>query len=98
MPEWYSNPHIVLAVVFVIVGFYALIKGADIMVGAAVAIAKRTGLSTAVIGATVVAFGTSLPELVVSLTSMIQANRTGNSGAADIALPMWLDLMSLISA
>ena len=86
MPEWYSNPHIVVAIVFVIVGFYALIKGADIMVGAAVAIAKRTGLSTAVIGATVVAFGTSLPELVVSITSMIQADRTGNSGAADIAL------------
>ena len=86
MPDWYTNPHIVLAIVFVVLGFYALIKGADVMVGAAVTIAKRTGLSTAVIGATVVAFGTSLPELVVSITSMLQADRSGNAGTADIAL------------
>lgn len=86
MPDWYSQPSLVLAIIFVVVGFYALIKGADVMVGAAVTIAKRTGLSTAVIGATVVAFGTSLPELAVSLTSMLQAERLDNPATADIAL------------
>ncbi|TVR43386.1 MAG: sodium:calcium antiporter [Planctomycetota bacterium] len=86
MPDWYSQPPTLLALIFLALGFFALIKGADIMVGAAVAIARRTGLSTAVIGATVVAFGTSLPELVVSITSMLQAERMDHPATADIAL------------
>jgi cation:H+ antiporter len=68
------------------VGFWVLLKGADLLVAGAVSIAQRTGLSPAVIGATVVAFGTSLPELVVSVVSSVQANVTGETGRADIAI------------
>lgn len=86
LPTWYLEPHWILAIIFLVVGFYVLIKGADVLVEAAVSLAQRSGLSTAVIGATVVAFGTSLPELVVCLTSMVQAQRLDNPGAADIAM------------
>jgi len=73
MPEWYTHPHWVLAILFVVVGFWLLIKGADLLVEGGVGIARRYRLSVAVIGATVVAFGTSLPELVVSFGSNIKA-------------------------
>ncbi|MDA3960129.1 MAG: calcium/sodium antiporter [Planctomycetota bacterium] len=90
MPEWYNHPHLLVAVVFIIVGFAALIKGADLLVAGAVTIAKRWGLPPAVIGATIVAFGTSLPELVVTLGSglkAIQAGQGGNpNGPAAIAI------------
>ena len=62
MPDWYMQPHWALAIVFVIVGFVVLIKGADLLVEGAVAIARRTGMAPAVIGATVVAFGTRHPN------------------------------------
>ena len=86
MPAWYSEPHWIMAIVYVAVGFYVLIKGADFLVAAAVAIARKWGVSTAVIGATVVAFGTSLPELAVSLGSQFKYHFQGAEGAADIAV------------
>jgi len=52
-----------------IVGFIILIKGADFLVNGASAIAKRLKVSDLVIGLTIVAFGTSAPELVVNLFS-----------------------------
>jgi len=48
-----------------------LIKGADFLVGGASSAAKKFGISNIAIGLTVVAFGTSTPELVVSLLSAI---------------------------
>ena len=48
------------------VGLVAVIKGADVLTSGASAIARRFGVSTLLIGLTIVAFGTSLPELVVS--------------------------------
>ena len=50
----------------------ALIFGADILVRGAVNLASSLGVSTLVIGLTIVAWGTSAPELVVSLTSGLQ--------------------------
>lgn len=49
-----------------ILGFIFLIKGADILVEGSSSIAKKYGISSLVIGLTIVAFGTSAPELVVS--------------------------------
>ncbi|HED63942.1 MAG TPA: calcium/sodium antiporter [Planctomycetes bacterium] len=49
-----------------IVGFFLLTKGADWLVGASSQLAKRVGVSSLVIGLTVVALGTSAPEIVVS--------------------------------
>jgi cation:H+ antiporter len=53
--------------VFFVVGVVALVAGAEALVRGAARLAARTGLSPVVIGLTVVAFGTSAPELAVSL-------------------------------
>jgi len=55
--------------VFLILGIFFLIKGADLLVDGSVAIAKQFNVSNLVIGLTLVAFGTSAPELVVNITS-----------------------------
>ena len=49
-----------------ILGFVFLVKGADILVEGSSSIAKKFGISNLVIGLTIVAFGTSAPELIVS--------------------------------
>ncbi len=84
----FNAPLLATAPLHVVIGFFLLIKGADHLVTGAVAIARRTGLTPAVIGATVVAFGTSLPELVVSLGSNLKARIDPQTaaGAADIAV------------
>lgn len=56
------------------VGFLFLIKGADFLVDGASSIAKRLGVSALVIGLTIVAFGTSAPELVVNIFASIHGN------------------------
>jgi cation:H+ antiporter len=67
-----------LEYLFLILGFVFLIKGADILVQGASSIARRLKISDLVIGLTVVAFGTSSPELFVNLVASIQ----GNAGIA----------------
>ena len=59
-----------------IVGFLFLIKGADWFVEGAASIAKRLGIPQLIIGLTIVAMGTSMPEAAVS----IQAAWNGNAG------------------
>ena len=59
-----------MGVVLIIIGCVALIKGADWLVEGASSIAKRFGISDLVIGLTVVAFGTSMPEFVVNMVSV----------------------------
>ena len=58
--------------IFLIVGFVLLIKGADYFVDGASSIAKILKVSPLIIGLTIVAFGTSFPELAVSVTSAIK--------------------------
>lgn len=60
-------------------GFVLLLGGAEVMLRGSVAIARRFNVSTLIIGMTIVAFGTSLPELVVSLEAAL-------TGALDIAV------------
>lgn len=60
---------ILLNFVLVIVGFVLLIKGADYLVNGASSLAKRFNVSDLAIGLTVVAMGTSAPELVVNILS-----------------------------
>ncbi len=57
-----------------ILGFVLLIKGADLLVDGASSIAKKLNVSDLVIGLTVVAFGTSTPELFVNVFASIQGN------------------------
>ena len=65
-------------IAYILLGFLLLIKGGDYLVEGAVAIAQRAKLSKMVIGMTVVGFGTSMPELLVSAQSAL----VGNSGIA----------------
>ena len=55
-----------------ILGFVLLIKGADFLIDGAVSLAKKFHISEIAIGLTVVAFGTSAPELIVNLVSAFQ--------------------------
>ena len=66
------------AVSFLLLGLVCLIVGSNVFVDNATAIAKSLGVSDAVIGLTIVAGGTSLPELATSIV----AARKGNSGIA----------------
>lgn len=59
---------------FLILGLALILVGANILTDGASVIAKRWGVSDLIIGLTVVAFGTSAPELVISLISAIQGN------------------------
>ncbi len=61
-----------MAVVWLIVGLATLLIGAELLVDGAIGIAKMMGISEVVIGITIVAFGTSLPELAVSLASALK--------------------------
>lgn len=70
---------IYVAFIFIILGFIALVKGADFLVDGASAVAKRFGISDLVIGLTVVAFGTSMPEFVVNMVSVAE-------GSTDLAI------------
>lgn len=65
---------IIFSVLFLIIGFWALIKGADIFVDAASQIAARLKVPLIVIGLTIVAFGTSAPEAAISITAAFQNN------------------------
>lgn len=57
-----------------LIGLFAVVKGADWLTDGGAAIARRYGISTLVIGFTIVAFGSSAPEFVVSIVSAIKGN------------------------
>ena len=61
-------------ILLVIVGVVAIVWGSDIAVNAATAIARIFGMSERFIGLTIVALGTSLPELVTSVTAAMKGN------------------------
>ena len=69
----------ILALIKLVVGFLLLVKGADFFVDGASSVAKKLRIPAFVIGLTIVAFGTSAPELAVSLTSAMK-------GSNDIAI------------
>ncbi len=64
--------------VFLVLGFFMLIKGADIFVDGSSSVAKLFKIPTIIIGLTVVAFGTSMPEASVSITASLK----GQNGLA----------------
>jgi len=68
-----------VTIILFIIGFILLIKGADIFVEGASSIAKKYNISNLVIGLTIVAFGSSAPELIISVMASIKES-------ADIAL------------
>jgi cation:H+ antiporter len=68
-----------LSLGFILAGLVLLVKGADWLVEGSSTIARKIGASELMIGLTVVAFGTSMPELTVNIISSFQ-------GASDIAI------------
>ena len=70
---------VVVNVVILVIAFAALIKGADVFVEGSSAFARLFRISGVVIGLTVVAMGTSMPELAVSVSAAVQ-------GSSEIAL------------
>ena len=67
--------HWAVQIALVVVGLVMLVAGADWLVGAAVAFARALGVSDLVIGLTVVAVGTSMPEIATSITAAIRGQR-----------------------
>ena len=65
---------IFLNIAILIIGFVALVKGADIFVDGSAGLARRFRVPSLIIGLTIVALGTSLPELAVSTTAAIQGS------------------------
>lgn len=63
-----------IEIIIIILGFILLVKGADLLVKAATSIAKKFGLSEILIGLTIVALGTSLPEVFITITSAIDGH------------------------
>lgn len=59
-------------IIFLILGFAFLMKGADLFVDGSSSLADRMGIPQIVIGLTIVAFGTSAPEAAISITAGIQ--------------------------
>ncbi len=68
--------------VFSVLGFVPLIFGASWLVNGAAAIAKRKNISNLIIGLTIVAFGTSSPELIVNVFSAVSGNTGFSFGNA----------------
>ncbi len=68
------------AIMLLLVGFAILIKGADFLVNGASSAAKKYGISNLAIGLTVVAFGTSMPELIVSLLAALDGKSDASFG------------------
>lgn len=62
----------ILTYLLLFVGFLLLIKGADFLVKGSSSVARRFNISELAIGLTIVAFGTSAPELVVSIVSSVE--------------------------
>ncbi len=96
----------VLVWIFLLLGFVLLIKGADHFVEGSSSVAKLLRIPSVVIGLTVVAMGTSAPELAVSVTAAFTGNNdiaVGNvigsnifnlmvvAGVCGIILPMTVD-------
>ena len=78
MEKFINNAPFALVLVFLVIGFVLLIKGADFFVEGSSSVAKRLHVPSIIIGLTIVAMGTSLPETAVS----VSASLTGNNELA----------------
>lgn len=67
-------------------GIVLIVKGGDFFVDAASWMAEVSGIPKLIVGATVVSFATTLPELLVSVFAAVEANATGNAGLVDMAI------------
>jgi len=85
------NVRVLIDILLLIVGFVILVQSAKVFVNASVEIAKRLKISSIVIGLTVVAMGTSAPELVISVSAAI-----GGSGELAVANVVGSNIFNLM--
>ncbi|SDC83136.1 calcium/sodium antiporter [Geotoga petraea] len=88
----------ILSLVFITIGLVLLAKGADYLIEGAVGLSKRVGVSELFTGLTLVAFGTSAPELFVGVSATIQGSgiAMGNvlgSNVSNVALILGLAIL-----
>ncbi len=76
--------NIVLAVVILVGGLVILWKCAELLVAGAVGLAERLGVSSLVVGLTVVAMGTSAPELAASIAGVLRKAGGGNIAVGNV--------------
>ena len=62
----------ILNIIFIIVGFFLLVKGADLLVDGSSRIARKFNVKEIIIGLTIVSIGTSMPELIISVSSPLK--------------------------
>lgn len=74
MEKLINDAPFVLVLVFLVIGFTLLIKGADLFVEGSSSVAKRLHVPSIIIGLTIVAMGTSLPETAVSVSASLVGN------------------------
>ncbi len=74
MEKFINNAPFALVLVLLVIGFVLLIKGADFFVEGSSSVAKRLHVPSIIIGLTIVAMGTSLPETAVSVSASITGN------------------------
>ena len=90
----------IIDIFFLLIGTTMLYFGADWIVRSSVSIAKKSNIAPIIIGLTIVAFGTSLPELIVSITAALNDSSSlsvGNAVGSNIAnIGLVLGLSSLI--
>lgn len=98
---WNSIPPLLQGLILLALGITLLVKGGDMLVAGAVTLAHKMGVPTLVIGLTVVAFGTSAPELALNLAAALEGNdglAFGNVIGSNIAnIGLILGLAAIIS-
>jgi len=98
MPDL-NLPPIATTLILSVIGFAILIKFADFFVDGAASIARNFKISTTVVGLTIVAFGTSAPELAISFNSHISGNTDmmlGNVVGSNIANILFIFGLAII--
>ncbi len=88
MAEILGSAHTALVAALLLLSLWALSRSADALVGRAVELSRMRGLSEALIGATVVSLGTTLPELAAAVVSALEGHGAfalGNAAGSVIA-------------
>lgn len=75
-----------MSILLVAIGIFFIVKGSDFFVESAIKISRLLGVSELIIGATVVSIGTTLPELVTSVTAIVMDKVTSGAGLTEIAI------------
>ena len=88
MEKLINNAPFALVLVFLVIGFVLLIKGADFFVEGSSSVAKRLHVPSIIIGLTIVAMGTSLPETAAVYRLLSQATMSLRSVMSSVPISL----------